>query len=93
MSYLFFQFIFLPTSNLLADWTVPLEVGADSEGTSIDFINWFSKAATVIICTLLIYKTASSLKDENYAAAFLSFLGAIIVAIAPEVLKSMFFST
>ena len=89
--------IILLKTPLLADWSVPFNVsesgGSGSAEMSINFTSWFFKVVTVIICSFLLFKSASNLKSENYSGAFLAFLGATIVAIAPEILKSMFFNT
>ena len=86
--------IFLSKSSLYADWAIPFNIknGSTSTEMSIDFTTWFFKIVTALICSFLLIKSGSHLKSEQYSGAFLAFLGAVIVAIAPEILKSMFYN-
>lgn len=86
------------TFVLNAGWVTPFEPPTDDSlritTESIDTIKlilWAIKALSIFCTTFLLYFSASRLNQDNYYAAFLSFIGAIIAGCSPFLAESLFY--
>lgn len=88
------QIAFILQTPIYGAWSIPLDLskpGKPGVQMSADLVSWGIKGVSVLLCSYLLLKSGNSLKNEHYQSAFLAMLAATIVAIAPEILTSMFY--